>query len=110
MEIVDADGGAAVVARPEGRLDNATAPELEPRLLALLAPGARVVLDLAAVTYVSSAGLRVLLKAAKQARARQAGFALAAPRAAVREVLEVSGFDRIMAIHPSRAAALAGFR
>jgi anti-anti-sigma factor len=107
MQIVEAAEGAARVACPAGRLDTASAPAIEPALLAMVMPGARVVLDLAAVSYISSAGLRVLLKAAKQARGQGAGFALAAPQPAVREVLDISGFDRIIAIHPTRAAAVA---
>jgi anti-anti-sigma factor len=106
MDIVEATG-AARIACPAGRLDTASAPAVEPALLAMIVPGARVVLDLSAVTYISSAGLRIVLKAAKQARAGGGGFALAAPQPAVREVLEVSGFDRIIAIHPTRAAAIA---
>jgi anti-anti-sigma factor len=107
MDIVEAADGAAKVAAPAGRLDTASAPSVERALLAIMAPGARVVLDLSAITYISSAGLRVLLKAAKEARAAGGAFALAAPQPAVREVLDVSGFDRIIAIHPTPAAAIA---
>lgn len=107
MRIVeDSPGGTRVVAA-ERRLDSATAPAAEAALLSLMDAAARVVLDLSAVTYISSAGLRVLLLAARRARAGGGRFALAAPQPAVREVLDVSAFARIMPIHPTRAAAVA---
>ena len=64
--------------------------------------------DLGEVHYVSSAGLRVLLKAAKQAKAGGGAFAIASPQAPVREVLEISGFDKILAIHATRDEAVKG--
>ncbi|WP_137178678.1 STAS domain-containing protein [Roseomonas sp. AR75] len=109
MDITESTAGDIRVAALNGRLDTATAPAVETRLLEMLAGGDRVVADLAAVTYVSSAGLRVLLKAAKMARISGGGFALASPQAAVREVLEISGFDKILEIHGSRDEAAGSF-
>jgi anti-sigma B factor antagonist len=50
----------------------------------------------------------VLLKAAKQAKAAWRRLRRRRPQAPVREVLEISGFDKILAIHPTRDAAVAG--
>ncbi|MBU8538043.1 STAS domain-containing protein [Falsiroseomonas tokyonensis] len=106
MDISESTEKGVKVAALKGRLDTATAPAAEAKLLGLLEGGAKVVADLAEVHYVSSAGLRVLLKAAKQAKAIGGSFAVASPQAPVREVLEISGFDKILAIHPSRDAAV----
>lgn len=106
MDITESTEQGVKVAALKGRLDTATAPAAEAKMLALLEGGAKVVADLAEVHYVSSAGLRVLLKAAKQAKAIGGSFAIAAPQAPVREVLEISGFDKILAIHPTRDTAL----
>jgi anti-anti-sigma factor len=108
MEIVESTAAGVKVAALKGRLDTATAPAVEGRLLVMLEGGAKVVADLAEVHYVSSAGLRVLLKAAKQAKATSGRFAVASPQAPVREVLEISGFDKILSIHATRDAAVAG--
>ena len=108
MDITEISSSGVHVAAMKGRLDTATAPAAEAKLLELLGSGGKVVADLAEVHYVSSAGLRVLLKAAKQAKSSGGGFAVAAPQPPVREVLEISGFDKILAIHPSRDAAVAG--
>jgi len=75
---------------------------------ALLAGGARkVVLDCAALTYVSSAGLRVFLGGAKKLKTAGGRVAFAALTPAVHEVFELSGFLEVLAVHPSTPAATA---
>lgn len=70
-----------------------------------------VVLDLADVTEMSSAGLRVLISAIKQARAGgQGDVRLAAPSPRVVEVLELAGLAKVIGIYDSRAAAVASFQ
>jgi anti-anti-sigma factor len=106
MQIVEHREGATTIAALEGRLDTATAPATEERLIALLDQGG-VVADMTGVRYVSSAGLRVLLKTAKQARTRNVSFSVCGLQPAVREVFEISGFDKIIPLHATRAEALA---
>ena len=61
------DGGATVRVQPSGSLDSATAGVLERELAPILGSAAKVlVLDFAEVTFVSSAGIRVVLAARKQ--------------------------------------------
>jgi anti-sigma regulatory factor (Ser/Thr protein kinase) len=62
-------------------------------------------IDCCALDYVSSAGLRVFLVAARAAARAGITFALCALTPAVREVFELSGFARLMAVHADRAAA-----
>lgn len=98
--------GALNVATLEGRLDTATAAEAESTLLGLLvAPG--LVLEMTKVRYVSSAGLRTLLKLAKEAKAKGCAFSLVALQPAVREVFEISGFDKIIPAYATLAEAVA---
>lgn len=106
MNITETPAGRVTVAALDGRLDTATAGAAEARLLALLGQGG-VVADLTATRYVSSAGLRVLLKLAKQAKAAGAAFAVCGLQPAVKEVFEISGFDRVLSVHGSRDEALA---
>ena len=74
MELSSARHGETVVLSPRGRVDHASAEEFKTALAPHLARCARardhVVLDLAGVDYISSAGLRVLMLAAKQAKAQ----------------------------------------
>jgi len=107
MDITETSEGGKTVAVLEGRLDTATAAAAEAKLLALLSQGA-VIADLSAVRYVSSAGLRVLLKAAKQAKTAGHAFSVSGLQPAVREVFEISGFDKIIPAFNTRAEAAAG--
>jgi anti-sigma B factor antagonist len=106
MDIDIGQSGGVTVVAPKGRLDSATSPELEQRLLPLAgASGGAVVVDCAELGYVSSAGLRVLLMAAKSARGAGARIALAALQPNVRQVFDISGFSSLFEIHDSAAAA-----
>jgi anti-anti-sigma factor len=103
-----------------GRIDYMNAEEfksaLQPHLLNCAAGGDQVVLDLARLEYVSSAGLRVLMIAAKDARARKGRLVAVSLQPVVREIFEISRFtlvfdlfdsvqDALRAISPAAAAA-----
>ena len=99
---------------PVGRLDFDAAPGFQQALERLLggagkAPAA-VIIDGSGLEYVSSAGLRAFLLAARAAQRSGVSFALCALQPAVREVFELSGFSRIIPVHADRAAALAQTR
>jgi len=79
----------------EGRIDSSNAPEVEAALLAAAEahPGADIALDAGALEYISSAGLRVLMKLRK--RAKKALPVLdVSPE--VYEILEVTGFTQLL--------------
>lgn len=108
MEIGDEQLAGTLVVAPCGRLDSVSSGELERRLVARLDAGAkRVVIDLAGVDYVSSAGLRVLLLAAKRLKPPQGALVLCGLGPGVRTVLDLAGFTSLFAIEPGRAEALA---
>jgi len=103
-------GEVAVVA-PAGRIDSNTAAGLERAVFQRLDAGQnRLVVDLAGVEYISSAGLRVLLVMAKKVQQAKGKVALFGLSPNVREVFSVSGFDTIFSIQPDSAAALAAVR
>jgi anti-anti-sigma factor len=94
------------VARPEGRLDSNSGPVFEKELLAHIDGGSRrLLLDLSGLSYISSAGLRVILVAAKKMKAVGGKLVLSGLNAQVAEVFEISGFNRILDIEPDHAAA-----
>src|SRR5689334_20338782 len=107
MKVDESQDGDALVLTLTGRLDAVTSPPVEARLLEAVRRSPGVVLDLSGLDYVSSAGLRILLKAAKQAKGAKSRLALAALRPAVHEVFEVSGFFSLLDAYPSRREALA---
>ena len=87
---------------PTGRIDGTNASGVERALVALMdSTGPDLVFNLASVDYLSSAGLRVVLVAAKKARAAGGRTVLCGATPAVHEVLKMSGFDRILEIAPT---------
>jgi anti-anti-sigma factor len=100
----------AVVA-PAGRLDHdnceAFRAGLQPHLERALAGRQRIVLDLSGLEYVSSAGLRCFMLAAKEAGSHGGKIVLAALRPVVAEIFQISRFDMLFEIFPSVGEALA---
>ena len=68
-----------------------------------------VLIDCEKLTYINSAGLRIVLLTAKALGNQNAKFALCSMSDPVRSVFQISGFDKIVAIHASRDGALAFF-
>jgi anti-anti-sigma factor len=95
-----------VVIKASGDRTAATRGPLEQLIRAELSAGAnRMVVDLSAVRYVASAGLRVFLIAAK-AIAGKGRFVLAGANSSVRQVLDMTGFSGIIEICESVPAAV----
>ncbi len=97
------------VVQIEGRVDASTAKELETAVMAAVGSGdGLLVLDMEAVDYISSAGLRVLLIALKALAAKGRRLALAALNPDVLDVVKLTGFDKLLDCHDSVDAAMAG--
>lgn len=83
----------ALVVKPGKRLDTTTSPEIDREITTRIEAGdIKIVFDFDATDYVSSAGLRVMMKAAKTAGRLGGGVGLCNTNAHVREVLELCGF------------------
>ena len=80
-----------------GRLDTSTAPELEAAIDGCVAGIKELVLDCGALEYVSSAGLRVILKAQKLMNA-QGNMKLTHVNETIMEVFDITGFADILTI------------
>ena len=80
-----------------GRLDTTTSPQLEAELKACLDGVEHLVLDFAALDYLSSAGLRVLLAAQKQMN-KQGGMVVRHVNETIAEIFDVTGFCDILTI------------
>ncbi len=106
MDIREEDQDGVSIVSPVGRIDINTAPEAEAVLLPKFDSASGVVVDFAELTYISSAGLRVLLKAAKRSKGSGVPLALANMAPPVLEVFEVSGFAKLFAILDDRDAAV----
>ena len=108
MEIHTQQTDGILVVALEGELDAYWAEEAERDLWACLEQGHyRLVLDLSGLTYLSSAGLRVLLRLHQRITSLGGELILAAPQPFVREVLATSGFDRTFPVFRAVDQALA---
>ena len=81
----------------EGRLDTLTAPELEAEIFAILPSVQTLTLDMEKLDYISSAGLRVILKTQK-ALEKKAGLKLTHVSDEVKEVFDITGFSDFLTI------------
>jgi len=107
VEIRQEKIGSITVVTPVGRVDSNSARELEGVLLPLFDQDGPVLVDFALLTYISSAGLRVLLLAARRSKATAKPLALAGMSSAVDEVFKISGFAKLFQIYAARPEALA---
>ncbi len=92
MDIESSKIEAAFVIMPNGRFDTNNAPQAEKLVLEnIIAGEKRVIFDFAKTDYISSAGLRVILQAAKLVR-KDGRVVLCNANEQIHEVLEISGF------------------
>ena len=96
-----------VVLALSGKLDATTAKTFEERILTRIDSGdPRFVIDLAQLEYISSAGLRVFLLAAKRLAGTERKMVLCSLQEHVRQVFDLAGFSSILSIYGSRDDAL----
>jgi anti-anti-sigma factor len=107
MEVSENRAGGATILRIVGRVDSSVSKLLEERVQVVIARGENIVVDLAGMTYVSSAGLRSFILLAKHGRARQKAVALAAMQYEVSEIFEISGLMELFSVHGTVDAAVA---
>ena len=102
--------GAARVLAPKGRLDHdnceAFQADLKPHAEACAREGSALVLDLSGMEYVSSAGLRCLMIAARESKSRAGRILVAAMQPVVAEIFQISRFNMLFDIHPGVREAL----
>ena len=111
MEITEQKSAGVVTLRLSGRLDTTTAPAFEDKILGRIESGERhVVIDLAQLDYISSAGLRVIVLAGKRLSAANGKMVLCSLKDRVREVFDIAGFSAIFTIYGSHDDATRGLQ
>jgi len=106
LTVEDMPGGItrAVLA---GRLDIAGASSVDLKFSVLAGSKKALVVDLAAVSFVASMGLRTLLLCARTMTAKGGRMALASPQPIVDQVLQTSGIGTLIGVYPTLDAAIA---
>src|SRR5262245_5311550 len=107
MEITERRTAEIVTLSLSGKLDTTTAKTFEAKILAQIESGDRCfVIDLAQLEYVSSAGLRVFILAAKRLNSANGKIVLCALKDPVKEVFDIAGFSSVFSIYGSHDEAL----
>lgn len=110
MEMTVRDAGAITIVRFEGKLDGQSSPVAQTALREILGAGAtRLLFDLTHLSFISSAGLRVLMMTAKELRRRQGAVRACSANAVVKEAFDISGVAAIITLMSTEVEALDGF-
>ncbi len=104
------NGQAAIVVAVSETIDALTAPELTRTLSSEISAGhSNLVVDLTHVEFMSSAGLRTLLGAVKEARTNGGDLRIASVNPGIDKVLKMSGIHNVARVFISSSEALASF-
>jgi len=107
MEIAENKVENQIVVSLGGRIDSTAAVEFEEKLIQTIDGGARImIVDFQKVLFISSAGLRVLLLAAKKVKPYGGKILLCGMSKDVKEVFDISGFSSIFEIHEDAEKAV----
>jgi anti-sigma B factor antagonist len=110
MEIIEEKHSSVRTFRLQGRLDSNTSQGFEKRIFDAISTGSKfLVIDFKELDYISSAGLRVILKATKALKREEGKIMLCAMQDYVKEVFEIAGFDSFLPIVPTMDEALKAF-
>ena len=110
MQLTSKQFGSARVLKLAGRIDHDNAEDFKAALQPYLSQceaGGALVLDFSDVTYISSAGFRVLLLAQRHASSLKCALATCGAQAVVMEIFAISKFDKVISCHGSVRDALA---
>jgi anti-sigma B factor antagonist len=94
----------------DGRIDSRTAPDIEAAIVGQKRPGVKVVMDMSQVTYMSSAGLRLLVNLQRALTEGGGELALAGLMARVADTMSVTGFLQYFSVFETVGAALAALK
>jgi len=107
MEVTEGRVGDATTLRIVGRVDSSVSKILEQKVLEVVSRDSAIVVDLAEMNYVSSAGLRSFITLAKRAHSSNRTIALCGMREEVAEIFEISGLLDLFKIYDTVEAAVA---
>lgn len=107
MDISEEADGQITIVIPRGRLDGTANTSLAECLQTLASkPEPRLLIDLAGVSFMASAGLRVIMTALKTVNAAGGMLVICSVQKPVREVFDVTGFTGLFQVFDERKTAL----
>lgn len=110
MEVFQENNNGIEIFRVKGSLDSNTSPAFENQIHAALEKGSRkLIFNLEDMEYISSAGIRVMLKTAKDLKRMEGSLVLCSLQDYVQEVFDIAGFDGYLNIEKDLKTALIRF-
>ncbi|ABK19699.1 STAS domain-containing protein [Syntrophobacter fumaroxidans] len=107
MEVDERKENGITILVLKGRLDSNTSDQFGEKLYSLIQAGEnKLVLDLGGVDYISSAGLRVIIKSVKDLKRIDGQLCLCSMKDYIREIFDLSGIATILPIHPTLEESL----
>jgi anti-sigma B factor antagonist len=110
MDIIEENQGGINIFKLNGRLDSNTSQGFENKIFQAIDDGSKsMIIDFKDLDYISSAGLRVILKATKALKREEGKMMLCDMQDYVKEVFEIAGFDSFLPIVSTMDDALQAF-
>ena len=110
MQITVNDKNDIKVIAFTGNLETNTAPDAEKEINALIENGAiKILINFENLGYISSAGLRVLLRTGKQLKSKDGSLRICSLNVTVNEIFEMSGFSMVFNIFETESDAMNSF-
>ena len=111
MDIIEEKQSDIYIFKLNGRLDSNTSQGFEQKIFQAISDGSKnMVVDFKDLDYISSAGLRVILKATKALKRDDGRIMLCSMQDYVKEVFEIAGFDSFLPIVATMDDALKSFQ
>ncbi|MBO4405407.1 MAG: STAS domain-containing protein [Alphaproteobacteria bacterium] len=109
MEITIKKDSDITIVYPSGRVDTLTAKNFEEGIMKIISDNKKIIISFSEISYISSAGLRVILVAGKKIASMKGQLALADMSEKIYEIFKMSGFDKILKIYPTYSEARSSF-
>lgn len=110
VEVKEEQRGDILILHIRGRLDAISSPSAEKRVFDSINNGQhKLLMDFSGVSYLSSAGMRMLLSTTKKLKALSGKLAICSINQNVMDVLKMSGFDHVLELFPNEEDALRQF-
>jgi len=111
MEVSKREVNGVLVISPKGNLDFNQAAEFQEAATLVIENGAKkLLIDFSELSFISSAGLRVLIVLAKLLQQKNGMFALSSMNEQIQEVFSISGFHKLFSIYSSAEEALTNLK
>lgn len=108
VELAQEKKGDILILRVGGRLDAVSSPQLEKQVMDSINESNhnKVLMNFENVSYLSSAGMRLLLSTTKKMKSKEGKFIISSVNDGVMEVIKMAGFDHILNIYNSEDEGL----